>query len=154
MAGNKATPAGASRGAPIDLTDDEPVTPARTKGGSSSMASSQTTRTNSSPSVSAKKRKTQHDGNGPPQPAEKRLRQYRPGPPKTFHDIYERALSQRFYILQRSRGGTEECPTESFELTGSTGNIYTVEIQQRPSCSCPHALKGNQCKHVIYVRIL
>jgi hypothetical protein len=37
------------------------------------------------------------------------------------------------------------------EMTGSTGNIYTVVIAQQPSCDCPHALAGNQCKHVLYV---
>lgn len=37
------------------------------------------------------------------------------------------------------------------ELTGSTGNIYTVTVAQRLTCDCPHALKGNQCKHVVYV---
>ena len=37
------------------------------------------------------------------------------------------------------------------ELTGSTGNIYTVVVARQPSCNCPHALAGNQCKHVVYV---
>lgn len=37
-------------------------------------------------------------------------------------------------------------------MTGSTGNIYTVHIAQQPSCNCPHAKAGNQCKHWLYVR--
>jgi hypothetical protein len=37
------------------------------------------------------------------------------------------------------------------ELTGSTGNIYNVCIARKPSCDCPHAMKGHQCKHWIYV---
>ncbi|KAK3372306.1 SWIM zinc finger protein [Podospora didyma] len=82
---------------------------------------------------------------------EKRLRRYRPQPPQSFAEVYGRATSQRFYVLSRTRCGTAECPEEMVELTGSTGNIYTVTIAQQPSCSCPHGAKGNQCKHVLYV---
>lgn len=82
---------------------------------------------------------------------EKRLRQFRPKAPQSFHPVYERALSQRFYVLGRSRCGTAECPEEFVELTGSTGNIYVVHVAQRPSCTCPHSQQGNQCKHVLYV---
>jgi hypothetical protein len=82
---------------------------------------------------------------------EKRLRRFRPTAPSSFNEIYGRATSQRFYVLARSRSGTPQCPEESVELTGSTGNIYTVHIAQQPICSCPHAKAGNQCKHILYV---
>lgn len=82
---------------------------------------------------------------------EKRLRQFRPKAPQTFHPVYERALGQRFYVLGRSRCGTPECPEEFVELTGSTGNIYVVHVAQQPSYTCPHSRQGNQCKHVLYV---
>ncbi|KAG6196880.1 hypothetical protein E4U50_008061 [Claviceps purpurea] len=84
-------------------------------------------------------------------PEEKRRRRYRPRAPQAFHPVYARALSQRFYVLTRTRCDTDDCPGEVFELAGSTGNVYTVEIGRMPSCSCPHALKGNQCKHIIYI---
>ncbi|KAL2175497.1 uncharacterized protein P884DRAFT_262286 [Thermothelomyces heterothallicus CBS 202.75] len=106
-------------------------------------------------------------------PEEKRLRRYRPQPPKSFHDLYLRATTQRFYVLSRvrrgkrrplatassgpDRGAAEEAEeeeeelSETVELTGSTGNIYTVTISRQPTCDCPHARKGNQCKHVVYV---
>lgn len=84
---------------------------------------------------------------------EKRLRRFRAKPPQSFDVTYERATSQRFYVLGRTRGGSAYCPWESVELTGSTGNIYVVHIAQQPTCDCPHALAGNQCKHVIYVRL-
>lgn len=54
-------------------------------------------------------------------------------------------------MLSRTRCGTQECPEEVVELTGSTGNIYTVRIATQPTCDCPHAKAGNQCKHVVYV---
>ncbi|KAI1872172.1 uncharacterized protein JN550_003891 [Neoarthrinium moseri] len=85
------------------------------------------------------------------QDEEKRLRRFRPKPPQSFNEIYHRATSQRFYVLNRSRCGTAKCPEERVELTGSTGNIYTVHISRRPSCNCPHAEQGNQCKHMLYV---
>ncbi|KAL2136470.1 hypothetical protein VTI74DRAFT_3489 [Chaetomium olivicolor] len=84
-------------------------------------------------------------------PTEKRLRKFRPNPPKSFHEIYHRATTQRFYVLSRTRCGTADCPEEMVEMTGSTGNIYTVVVAQQPSCDCPHARQGNQCKHVLYV---
>lgn len=36
-------------------------------------------------------------------------------------------------------------------MAGSTGNIYHITIDKVPSCDCPHARKGNQCKHIVYV---
>lgn len=38
-------------------------------------------------------------------------------------------------------------------MAGSTGHIYTIEIKLLPSCDCPHAKKGNQCKHVVFVML-
>jgi hypothetical protein len=82
---------------------------------------------------------------------EKRVRRFRPHPPQSFREIYDRALSQRFYVLNRVRGGTQDCPEEDVEMTGSTGNIYTVHIGKQPRCTCPHNEKGHQCKHILYV---
>ncbi|KAK0737366.1 hypothetical protein B0T21DRAFT_364984 [Apiosordaria backusii] len=89
---------------------------------------------------------------------EKRLRRFRAKPPKSFHDLYSRALTQRFYILSRTRTTPSSleptiAPSEAIELTGSTGNIYTITISQLPSCTCPHFSSGKapQCKHIIYV---
>lgn len=84
-------------------------------------------------------------------PEEKRLRRFRPRPPQSFHDNYLRATTQRFYVLSRSRHGTADCPEETIEMAGSTGNVYRVIIALQPSCDCPHAREGNQCKHLLYV---
>lgn len=84
--------------------------------------------------------------------AEKRERRFRAEPPQNFQAIYDRALSQRFYVLNRTRVGTQDCPMEDVEMTGSTGNIYTVHIGKRLRCTCPHhKLGGHQCKHILYV---
>ncbi|POS78461.1 SWIM zinc finger protein [Diaporthe helianthi] len=83
-------------------------------------------------------------------PAEKRLRRFRPKAPSSFLAVYERATTQRFFLLSRSRLGTPDCPEELFELTGSTGNIYHVHIQKQPTCDCPHGKASNQCKHIVW----
>ncbi|KAK7740787.1 hypothetical protein SLS53_005255 [Cytospora paraplurivora] len=82
---------------------------------------------------------------------EKRLRRYRSKAPASFYEVYNRATTQRFYVLSRTRCDEYDSPQEVVELTGSTGNIYTVTITRQPTCDCPHAKAGNQCKHVIYV---
>jgi len=96
---------------------------------------------------------------------------FRAAPPKNFDDVYGRAISQRyvscpsrpvqapklihprlrFYVLDRTRSGTDGSPEELVELAGSTGNVYHVRIAKQPTCDCPHAQKGHQCKHWLYV---
>lgn len=55
------------------------------------------------------------------------------------------------FVVDRTRVGTDEIPGEKVDIVGTTGNIYTITIGKAPSCSCPDARKGNQCKHIIYV---
>jgi hypothetical protein len=59
-------------------------------------------------------------------------------------------MTQRMFVINRSRGGDDNCPTETMTIAGTTGNLYTINIQEVPSCDCPHAKKGNQCKHIVY----
>ncbi|KAH7029470.1 uncharacterized protein B0I36DRAFT_423095 [Microdochium trichocladiopsis] len=84
-------------------------------------------------------------------PSDKRPKRFRSEPTQSFIPIYERALSQRFFVLSRTRAGTPSCPEEVVEITGSTGNVYNVHIRQVPFCTCPHSMQGNQCKHILYV---
>ncbi|KAF2275147.1 uncharacterized protein EI97DRAFT_400576 [Westerdykella ornata] len=84
---------------------------------------------------------------------EKRLRRFRQHPPQSYLQVKERALTQRLIIQSRERCGTDEVPEEKVTIVGTTGNLYTVKVSQVPSCNCPHARKGNQCKHIIYVML-
>lgn len=84
---------------------------------------------------------------------EKRLRRFRSAAPQSYVAIKERALTQRLTVLSRERCGTEEVPEEKVTMAGSTGNIYTQNVALVPGCDCPHANKGNQCKHIIYVML-
>lgn len=56
------------------------------------------------------------------------------------------------FVVDRTRTGTDEVPEERVDIAGTTGNIYTITIGKEPSCTCPDARKGNQCKHIVYVR--
>ena len=80
-----------------------------------------------------------------------RTPRFRPKAPQAFQEIYERAITQRFYVLSRQRGGTPENPEETVQITGSTGNVYTIVIARQPLCDCPQGAENKQCKHIIYV---
>ena len=88
----------------------------------------------------------------PKKDGEKRLRRYRAHAPSAYRDVRERALTQRMFVLDRQRSESDpEAPSETISLAGTTGNIYTITIDKVPTCDCPHARKGNQCKHIVYV---
>jgi hypothetical protein len=84
---------------------------------------------------------------------EKRLKRYRSKAPSSYLERLSRVKSQRMFLIDRNRStsadGVDE--KEVFDIAGTTGNIYQVTINKIPTCSCPDSLKGNQCKHVIYV---
>ncbi|KAI5305123.1 hypothetical protein KEM56_005249 [Ascosphaera pollenicola] len=97
-----------------------------------------------------RKRRRENDGGSIKNQPEKRAKAYRRKPPKSFLDRLERALTQRLCVLKRERVDNDLEPSERFTLSGSTGNVYIVVIRKVPSCTCPDAGKGNQCKHIIY----
>ncbi|KAJ6122472.1 hypothetical protein N7512_004937 [Penicillium capsulatum] len=82
---------------------------------------------------------------------EKRARKYRNYPPQSFLARLERISYQRMFVVGHQVGGSEEAPEISFDIVGSTGNLYRTIIGKEPSCDCPDGLKGNQCKHICYV---
>lgn len=91
------------------------------------------------------KKKAKKDG-------EKRQRRWRAHAPSAYREIRDRALTQRMFVLDRQRSESDpEAPSETISLAGTTGNIYTIIIDKVPTCDCPHARKGNQCKHIVYV---
>jgi hypothetical protein len=84
---------------------------------------------------------------------EKRARLFRKKAPQSYTAVKERALTQRLTVLSRERCGSEDMPEEKVVVAGSTGNVYTISIGLVPSCDCPYAKKGNQCKHIICVML-
>ncbi|KAH8829453.1 hypothetical protein DL96DRAFT_1598170 [Flagelloscypha sp. PMI_526] len=83
------------------------------------------------------------------EPSEKRLARYKSVCPQNIRDRVDRVLSQRFFMVDRRRQG--EDLKEVFSVLGSTGNVYEVTISHLPKCTCPDALKGNHCKHILFV---
>jgi len=87
-----------------------------------------------------------------PKDEEKRLKRWRKKAPRAWLETRSRALTQRMFALDRQRlNDIPEHPTETITLAGTTGNVYTIVVDKVPSCNCPHAMKGNQCKHIAYV---
>ncbi|KAL8861218.1 MAG: hypothetical protein Q9178_002434 [Gyalolechia marmorata] len=101
------------------------------------------------PPATPKKRKTTSPKK---KDEEKRLRHFRNHAPGTYLQRLERAQSQRMFVIDRTRSSTaDEPPSETISMAGTTGNIYDITISHIPRCTCPDNLKGNQCKHIIYV---
>ncbi|GAB4820534.1 hypothetical protein N2152v2_007580 [Parachlorella kessleri] len=62
----------------------------------------------------------------------------------------------RLFLIDRkllSPVGSEEGAAEEFAVLGATGNVYTVTICRQPQCTCPDYLKGNLCKHILFVML-
>jgi hypothetical protein len=107
--------------------------------------------TANSPVKASKSKKSRRNNDEPHE--EKRLRRFRAAPPQSYLAVKERAMTQRLTVLSRERCGSDDVPEEKVVMAGSTGNVYTQRIGLVPSCDCPHAMKGNQCKHIISVMV-
>jgi hypothetical protein len=76
----------------------------------------------------------------------------REGPHLKFNssimDRISRVRSQRMYMLSREDINDYY---KRFMIIGSVGNVYTVDINNKPRCNCPDFSNGNVCKHIIFV---
>lgn len=57
------------------------------------------------------------------------------------------------FVLGHTVTGADDVPEMSFDIAGTTGNIYKIVIGKEPTCTCPDARKGNQCKHICYGKL-
>ncbi|TVY94283.1 hypothetical protein LAWI1_G000464 [Lachnellula willkommii] len=89
------------------------------------------------------------------EPEEKRLRRTRVKAPATYLERLHRVKTQKMFLIERKRTISEDSTHEEevFDIAGTTGNIYQVTVNKEPRCSCPDGMKGNQCKHIIYVLV-
>ncbi|KAK6357337.1 hypothetical protein TWF718_001650 [Orbilia javanica] len=86
----------------------------------------------------------------PPEPP--RLKEYRSTCPYAVEQRIGRVRRQRMFCLGRERD--EEKLREEFKIAGSTGNIYTVVLENIPTCDCPDSNHKNEtCKHILFVMI-
>lgn len=57
----------------------------------------------------------------------------------------------RMYMIRHGISGTKDVPKISFEVVGSTGNIYRTIIGNLPTCDCPDVrFRKAQCKHMCF----
>ncbi|GKZ49275.1 hypothetical protein AbraIFM66951_001679 [Aspergillus brasiliensis] len=59
---------------------------------------------------------------------ERRARRFRSHPPSSYLDRAARALSQRMFVVGHAVTEVDDAPEISFDIIGSTGNIYTTKI--------------------------
>ncbi|KAG5297614.1 RING finger domain-containing protein [Histoplasma ohiense] len=104
------------------------------------------------PTAQASPRKRRKRADSPSvEKEERRRRVFRNRPPQSYLQKLDRARTQRLFVVDRKRDGTEDVPMEKVQIVGTTGNLYEVVIGLVPWCTCPDSQKGNQCKHIIYV---
>ncbi|KAK1922846.1 hypothetical protein DB88DRAFT_541064 [Papiliotrema laurentii] len=82
---------------------------------------------------------------------ERRPARFRKRCPQNIQDRVDRVMTQRMFMIDRQKFPGVGL-SETFKVLGSTGNVYTVTIDQQPRCDCPDCRKGNvPCKHIIFV---
>ncbi|KZT02390.1 uncharacterized protein LAESUDRAFT_762954 [Laetiporus sulphureus 93-53] len=99
--------------------------------------------------IAPPKKKARKKKDSDASPVEKRGAMFRKKCLKSILERFDRVMRQRFYMVDRRRNDDEL--KEEFSVLGSTGNVYTVTIDRKPSCDCPDAKKGNHCKHIIFI---
>jgi hypothetical protein len=61
-----------------------------------------------------------------------------------------RAKTQRIYLINRDINDD----FAMFEVMGTTGNIYFVELDGNPTCTCPDfTQRSNRCKHILFMLV-
>lgn len=64
----------------------------------------------------------------------------------------ERGKTQNLFLVEILE--PKNVYEKSFIIMGSTGNIYTVSINEQPTCTCPDfRLRHKSCKHIFFVLI-
>ena len=127
------------------------------------VKSRKTSTSRAKPTATTPQKKTRKPKASPKKPKvkspEKRLRPYRDHAPQTYQARYERALTQRMFLIDRQKTTKSdehgEYEEEVFDMAGTTGNVYQVTISKVPKCTCPDWRNNrSQCKHIIYVSLL
>ena len=64
-----------------------------------------------------------------------------------------RSLNQKLYLVEIIPSEESE-KEKSFSVMGTTGNVYTVKITDRPKCNCfDHRTSKQRCKHIYFVLV-
>lgn len=61
-----------------------------------------------------------------------------------------KAKTQKIFLANRLIDDN----SATFQVLGSTGNIYNVALNDNPVCSCPdYTTRGTRCKHILFMLI-
>lgn len=64
----------------------------------------------------------------------------------------QRGVEQKLYLVETLEITEEKI--RKYVIMGSTGNVYTVTIDNSPCCTCPdYTTRFNRCKHIFFVLI-
>lgn len=62
-----------------------------------------------------------------------------------------RGKTQKIYMVDNSN---IDDLTKTYDVMGTSGNIYTVTVSNKPTCTCPDFMsRGKRCKHIYFVLI-
>ena len=67
---------------------------------------------------------------------EHRAGRWRKQPPIAVTERIERCMVQRMFVIGREPVEGSDPPEEKFMMAGTTGNIYTIHINNKPTCEC------------------
>ncbi|TAQ86810.1 hypothetical protein B7494_g4884 [Chlorociboria aeruginascens] len=87
---------------------------------------------------------------------ERRLRPFVPEPDEGYNKRLNKIYKEKMFMLDRrmSEDG-DGFPCETFDIAGSTGNLYTTTIGRKPRCDCMDArIRGQKCKHINYALVI
>lgn len=63
----------------------------------------------------------------------------------------QRGLTQAIYLIESIIDENNKYE-KKYIVMGSSGNVYTVSINQTPTCTCPdYATRHKRCKHIYFV---
>jgi len=64
-----------------------------------------------------------------------------------------RGKTQKIFLLECHNTKNDEY-IRKYDVMGTTGNVYTVDIKNIPECSCPdYQTRHKRCKHIYFVLI-
>lgn len=59
-----------------------------------------------------------------------------------------RGKTQKIYLVNRN----VDNENATFDVMGTTGNIYSVKLNGAPTCTCPDfSLRHKRCKHIFFM---
>ena len=69
----------------------------------------------------------------------------------TNDDRKQRGKEQRIFLII-THDYDKDILERQYEVMGTTGNAYTVTINNKPSCTCPdNTIRRRRCKHIYFV---